>query len=87
MLIEFDPAKDAKNLKKHGVSLAVAEFFDWEHGLVGSARTVRDEHRLRIIAEAFGVLYVAIFTPRGPKQRIISLRRAGRRERQRYETR
>lgn len=85
MLIEFDPAKDAKNIKKHGVSLAVAEFFDWDKGLVQVAQTVRGEHRLRIIAEAFGDLYVAIFTPRGPKQRIISLRRAGRRERNHYE--
>ncbi len=30
MLIEFDPAKDAKNQVKHGIALADAEFLDWE---------------------------------------------------------
>ena len=29
MKIEFDPAKDVVNQAKHGVSLVVAERFDW----------------------------------------------------------
>lgn len=29
MEIEFDPAKDARNIAKHGVSLRAAEDFDW----------------------------------------------------------
>jgi len=28
--IEFDPAKDAANIAKHGVSLQAAEGFDWD---------------------------------------------------------
>jgi uncharacterized protein len=34
MRIEFDPAKDAANLAKHGVSLALAAELDWEAALV-----------------------------------------------------
>lgn len=30
MEIEFDPAKDAANIAKHGVSLQAAEGFDWD---------------------------------------------------------
>ena len=34
MRIEFDPAKDAANQSKHGVSLALAGELDWEAALV-----------------------------------------------------
>ncbi|MCO5157877.1 MAG: BrnT family toxin [Aquamicrobium sp.] len=30
MEIEFDPAKDATNIAKHGMSLQAAEAFDWD---------------------------------------------------------
>jgi hypothetical protein len=34
MQIEFDPAKDAANLARHGVSLAIAGRLDWENALI-----------------------------------------------------
>jgi uncharacterized DUF497 family protein len=34
MQIAFDPAKDASNLEKHGLSLALAADLDWEASLV-----------------------------------------------------
>ena len=34
MLIEFDPAKDATNVARHSVSLALAGKLDWEAALV-----------------------------------------------------
>ena len=34
MRIEFNPAKDAANQSKHGVSLALAGELDWEAALV-----------------------------------------------------
>jgi uncharacterized DUF497 family protein len=34
MQIEFDPAKDASNLDKHGLSLAMAAGLDWDASLV-----------------------------------------------------
>ncbi len=33
MRIEFDPVKDASNVGKHGVSLALAEQLDWDSAL------------------------------------------------------
>ena len=33
MPIQFDPAKDAKNRDKHGVSLAAAANFEWEEAV------------------------------------------------------
>jgi uncharacterized protein len=32
--IEFDPAKNAANQDKHGLSLAMASELDWDHALV-----------------------------------------------------
>jgi hypothetical protein len=84
VLIEFDPSKDAANRAKHGVSLAVAAGFDWDTVRVLPARTERGELRLRVLGEIDGVLYSAIVTPRHQAQRIISLRRASRKERQIY---
>jgi uncharacterized protein len=34
MQIEFDPAKDAANLAKHGASLSLAGELDWDAALV-----------------------------------------------------
>lgn len=34
MRVEYDPAKDAINLAKHGVSLALAAGLDWDASLV-----------------------------------------------------
>ena len=34
MRFEFDPAKDASNRSKHGVSLSVAGELDWDAALV-----------------------------------------------------
>ena len=34
MRLDFDPAKDAANLARHGVSLAMAAELDWDSALV-----------------------------------------------------
>ena len=31
---EFDPAKDESNIDKHGLSLVIAEGFEWETAVV-----------------------------------------------------
>lgn len=66
MAIEFDPAKDARNIESHGISLAAAETL-----LAG--RTVeriddrRDYGEVRIIAigEVDGREFVCVYTRRG----------------------
>ena len=81
MRIEFDPAKDSANQAKHGVSLALAEELDWEAALVWiDDRFENDEWRMIALAPKTGILYYVAFVDRGEVRRIISLRRANRRE-------
>jgi len=85
MRIEFDPVKDKENLAKHGVSLALAADLDWEAALVWvDARFDYNELRMIALAPKTGVLYYVAFVDRGKLLRIISLRRAIRREVKRY---
>ena len=85
MRIEFDPVKDIENLAKHGVSLALAADLDWEAALVWvDARFEYKELRMVALAPKTGVLYYVAFVDRGSLLRIISLRRAIRREVKRY---
>jgi len=51
MRIEFDPAKDSANKRKHGVSLALAEELDWDAALVWiDVRFGNDEWRMIALA-------------------------------------
>jgi hypothetical protein len=85
MQIEFDPAKDAANVAKHGVSLALARELDWEAALVWvDDRFEYGELRVIALAPKTGILYYVAFVNRGEVRRIISLRRANRREVKRY---
>ena len=87
MAFEFDPEKDAANLKKHGVSISEGD------GVLNDplAITVEDdsaegEQRFVTIGmNLFGSLMVVVYTPRGSKVRIISVRRADPKERRAYE--
>jgi hypothetical protein len=79
--IEFDPAKNSANERKHGVSLALAEDLDWDAALVWiDDRFENDEWRMIALAPKTGILYYVAFVDRGEVRRIISLRRANRRE-------
>lgn len=85
MRIEFDPAKDAANQIKHGVSLAVAGELDWEAALAWvDVRFEYNETRMIALAPKTETLYYVAFVDRGKVRRIISLRRANRREVKHY---
>jgi uncharacterized DUF497 family protein len=85
MHIEFDPAKDASNQAKHGVSLSLAAELDWDSALVWSDdRFEYGELRLIALAPRSGILYYVAYVERGNARRIISLRRANRREVRHY---
>jgi uncharacterized protein len=81
----FDPAKDAANRTKHGVSLALAEVL-----FVGSNLTLTDdrfdygETRQIAFGRIKGRLFVCVYADRGEERRVISLRKANRREVKRY---
>ena len=85
MYIEFDSAKDAANQTKHGVSLSLADELDWEAALVWvDDRFEYGELRMIALAPKTGILYYAAFVERGKVRRVISLRRANRREVKHY---
>ena len=85
MRIEFDPIKDTLNQAKHGVSLALAIELDWEAALVWvDGRFDYAESRMLALAPRVNILYYVAFVERGSVRRIISLRRATRREVKHY---
>jgi uncharacterized protein len=85
MQIEFDPVKDSANLEKHGVSLALAAELDWDAALVWvDDRFEYGEMRMIALAPKTEVLYYAAFVDGDEVMRIISLRRATRREVKHY---
>ena len=85
MRIEFDPVKDAANLAKHGVSLALAGELDWDAALVWvDDRFEYDELRMIALAPKTSILYFVAYVERAAVRRPISLRRANRREVKRY---
>lgn len=85
MRIEFDPAKDRANLSNHGVSLSLASKLDWNAALVWvDDRFEYDEVRMIALAPETETLYYVAFVDRGEARRIVSLRRATRREVKHY---
>jgi uncharacterized protein len=85
--IEFDPAKDATNRAKHGVSLLAATSFDWDTALEREDdRFDYGEVRFVAIGQIESRLYVIVFTEGSDDDavRIISLRFAEKHERSYY---
>ena len=84
MKLVFDPAKDAANVEKHGVSLERATDMDIAL-VIEDDRLDYGETRYR----AFGFIeekaYCLVFVIRGDAIRAISLRRASEKEIERHE--
>ena len=81
MQFDFDPGKDAANLSKHGFSLAAAAQLSWDAALVWiDDRADYGEVRMVALAPLGDTLLFVAFVDREPARRIISLRRANRRE-------
>jgi uncharacterized DUF497 family protein len=81
--IEFDPAKDARNREKHGVSLAYADQLEIL-ATEPDDRVRYGEERWRSWGRIEGVDYCLAFTVRRGRVRAISLRRASRKEMARH---
>jgi len=82
----FDPAKDAINRSKLGVSLSEAARLDWSRVLAKlDTRTDYGEPRQIGYGPIGRRLYCIVFVDRGDTLRIISLRKANNREIDRYE--
>lgn len=85
MKIEFDPAKDAANIAKHGISLADAINLDFEAAQVRvNIRSDYGETRYRAFGRIENRGYCPVFTIRGDVIRPISFRRAWEKEMRRH---
>ena len=81
MQIDFGPGKDATNLSKHGLSLAAAAELSWDAAFVLiDDRADYGEVRMVALAPLGDILCFVAFVDREPARRVISLRRANRRE-------
>jgi uncharacterized DUF497 family protein len=79
----YDPAKDAANLAKHGLSLARAFDMDVAAFAVDD-RFDYGEERIRAFGTIDGSIYCLVYTVRDGAMRPISLRRAHAKEMKRY---
>lgn len=87
MAAEFDPKKDATNIRKHGVSLSEGDGV-LEDPLALTIEDASAEGERRYVTlgmNLFGVLMVVVHTPRNGSSRIISVRKAAPKERRHYE--
>ena len=85
MKITCDPTKDAVNVSKHGVSLALATELEWDSAVIWpDARHEYGETRMAAIGYIGLRLYYVAFVDRAEGRRIISLRKANQREVKRY---
>lgn len=81
----FDPAKSDANRAKHGVELSAAEALEWDTAITWpDIRKDYGEARQCGIGYIGLILHYVAFVDRGQTRRIISLRRANRKEVNRY---
>lgn len=87
MEITFDPAKDAINIAKHGVSLTEASGLAWGAALEWTD-TRKDHGELRqcALTHLADRVFFVVFVERVDGRRVISLRKANQREFDRYVT-
>ncbi len=86
MEIRYDPKKNERNIRERGLSFErVAEFKFDSAWFVEDERRNYGETRIRALGYLDGRLHVLVFTVTSTTLRVISLRRANRREVKRYE--
>ena len=84
MPYEWDEDKRRGNIAKHGIDFALIDEFDWEN--VKKERSVRHgEERILAYGYVGDRLHAVAYIERGANARIISMRKANRREEDRYD--
>jgi len=86
MEFEWDENKNKSNLEKHGIDFNDAKevFKDENSKLSQDLRKDYGEIRWRIIGKIYGSIISVIYTMRNKAVRIISARKASRKERSEY---
>jgi uncharacterized protein len=85
MEVEFDPAKSAANIAKHGLSLADFVGFDAMPITIADTRREHGEVRFRAFGRIGGAPHMIAYTLRSGRVRLISFRRAHAKEMRRHE--
>ena len=85
MDFEYDPAKSASNLSKHGIDFEGAQALWDDPWMLEAPAKTEDEPRVLSIGKIEGKHWAAVWTPRGDAVRIISVRRARKEEIRYYE--
>ena len=84
--IEWDENKRRANLEKHAIDfLDAAEVFSDPRRLTFASQHPPDEHRHITLGILRGRIVAVVWTARGDKLRVISMRRARHNESKRYE--
>jgi uncharacterized DUF497 family protein len=83
---EWDPAKEEKNVRERDLDFTMASRI-WDRPVLEMIDGRRDYGETRIMAfgKIDGRLIAVLFTWRGVRRRIISARKANRREQRRFE--
>ena len=86
MKISFDPAKNERNIQTRGLSFERAAEFDFEGAWLWiDSRKIYPELRISALGLLGGRLHSLVFSETTDGIRIISLRKANKREVKRYE--
>lgn len=84
--MDKDPTKDDRNIAARGLSLDLAGHLNWASALIWEDdRKDYGERRYCVLGFIENRLHSVVFTPRDGKPRVISLRKANKREVKRYE--
>ncbi len=85
MKFEYDPAKSAANLEKHGIDFDEVQALWDDPYLVEAKANVTDEPRFLAVGVIGTKHWTAVYTYRSKRVRIISVRRARKQEIDYYE--
>ncbi|SMN02186.1 COGs COG2929 [uncultured Candidatus Thioglobus sp.] len=86
MEFEYDSNKNNVNKQKHSISFVEAQLlWSYKNALIVSAKRIENEVRYAIISTLKRKCFVAIFTVRQGKYRIISVRKCRKNEEKDYE--
>jgi len=84
-LVTFDPAKSSANAALRGLPFSRVEDLDWSTAIMlEDTRCDYGEQRFRVFGYIGSRLHAVVITPRAGRIHVISLRKANRREQQRY---
>jgi uncharacterized protein len=84
MKFEWDPAKAKANIARHGVSFEAAQAVFTDLQALELLDDWTEEERWRLLGRATSDILLVVYTERGERVRIISARKASKREQEVY---